>query len=198
MMEGMRPTVTSRPLTDPHRAPTAMPASRGRIRPPLLIATAPAATAHRPIIEPVEMSISPHRITWLTARAMTPSTATESTMDSKLAPLRNLSLMSEKTTISAARKTRAGASGRTMNLRKASPAEVPRCSAGALASLIDRLLSRVLGSGAVPSSRRRGHHTLLSGLLPFELSRDPALPHDHYAVRHREDLLQLGRDEQDS
>src|SRR5215207_6090964 len=193
MMDGMRPTVTSRPLRAPASAPTATPASRGRTSPPVLVATAPAATAHRPIIEPVEMSISPLRITWLTARAMVPSTATDTTMDSKLGPLRNLSLLSEKATNRTARNTRAGASGRSINLRKASP----RCSAGARASLIPCLLPGIIGSGAIPSSGGRGHHLLLVGLAPPELAGDVAFPHDHDTVRHREDLLQLGRDEQD-
>src|SRR5215218_7735225 len=197
MMDGMRPKVTSRPLTAPASAPTATPASRGRRRPPVLVATAPAATAQRPIIEPVEMSISPHRITWLTARAMVPSTATDTTMDSKLGPLRNLSLLSEKAANRTARNTRAGASGRSMNLRKVSPREPPRSSLGARASLIPYLLPRVIGSGAIPSSGGRGHHLLLVGIAPPELAGDVAFPHDHDPVRHREDLLQLGRYEQD-
>src|SRR3712207_459882 len=197
MMDGMRPAVTSRPLTAPASAPAATPASRGRIRPPVFVATAPAATAQRPIIEPVEMSISPHRTTWLTAKAMVPSTATEITMDSKLEPLRNLSLLSEKATTSTARNTRAGASGRTINLRKASPGEVPRCSAGALASLIVHLLSCIVGGRSLLSSGGRGHHLLLVSLVPPEFAGDPALPHDHDSIGHREDLLQLGGDEQD-
>src|SRR5918997_256088 len=198
IMEGIRPRVTSTPLTAPASAPTTTPASSGRIRPPVLVATAPAATAQRPIIEPVEMSISPHRITWFTARAMVPNTATETTIDSKLVPLRNLSLLSEKATTSTARNTRAGASGRSINLRSMSPGEVPRCSAGvgARASLIAHLLPGVIGSGAIPSSGGRGHHVLLRGFFPIELSGDVSLPHDQDSIRHREDLLQLGRDEQ--
>src|SRR5215210_2706364 len=198
MMEGMRPAVTSRPLIAPQRAPTATPASRGRIKPPAFRATVPAATAHRPIIDPVEISISPHSTTWLTASAMIPSTATEITMDSKLEPLRNLSLLNENAATSTARNTRAGASGLTINLRKASPGEVPRWSVGARASLIAHLLPGVVGSGAVPSAGGRSHHVLLRSFFPFELAGDPAFPHDHDSVGHREDLLQLGRDEQDS
>src|SRR5829696_13973 len=196
MIDGMRPAVTSTPLIAPQRAPTATPASRGRIRPPVLKATAPAATAHRPIIEPVEMSISPHSMTWLTASAMIPSTATEIPMDSKLDPLRNLSLLSEKATTSTARNTRAGASGRTINLRKASPEEVPRCSAGARASVIAHTLSRVIGSRAISSSGGRGHHVLLRGFFSLELTGDAALSHDHDPVGHREDFFQLRGNEE--
>src|SRR5918997_3378734 len=197
IMDGMRPAVTSRPLTAPASPPAATPASRGRIRPPVLVATAPAATAQRPIIEPVEMSISPHRMTWLTASAMVPSTATEITIDSKLEPLRNLSLLSEKAATSTARNTRAGASGRNINLRKASPGEVLCCSAGARASLIVRFLSCSVGGRAILPSGGRSHHLLLVGLVPAEFAGDPALAHDHDSIRHREDLLELGRDEHD-
>src|SRR5918997_6136336 len=197
IIDGMRPRVTSTPFTAPANAPTATPASSGRIRPPVLVATAPAATAQRPIIEPVEISISPHRMTWLTASAMVPSTATEITIDSKLEPLRNLSLLSEKAATSTARNTRAGASGRNINLRKASPGEVLCCSAGARASLIVRFLSCSVGGRATLPSGGRGHHLLLVSLVPAEFAGDPALPHDHDSIGHPEDLLQLGGDEQD-
>src|SRR3712207_2224976 len=198
MMDGMRPAVTSRPLTAPASPPAATPARRGRIRPPVLVATAPAATAQRPIIEPVEMSISPHRMTWLTASAIVPSTATEITMDSKLEPLRNLSLLIEKATTSTARNTRAGASGRTSHRRNAAPA-VPRSAVvGAWTSLIfGPLLSGTIGGRPVLPSGGRGHHVLLVSLVPLELACDLALPHDHDPIGHREDLLQFGRDEQD-
>ena len=63
MMEGMRPSVTREPLIAPHRAPTATAAASGTRNPPTLCAAAPPATAHRPSIEPVEMSISPHSTT---------------------------------------------------------------------------------------------------------------------------------------
>src|SRR5215204_541994 len=190
IMDGMRPAVTSRPFIAPQRAPTATAASRGRIRPPVLKATAPAATAQRPIIEPVEMSISPHSTTWLTASAMIPSTATEITMDSKLVPLRNLSLLREKAATSTARNTRAGASGRTINLRRTSPRETLRPSVGARASLIfGRLLSGpVKGRPTFPSGGR-GHHVLLGGYLPFEFPSDAALPHNQDAVGHRENFF---------
>src|SRR5919107_3857208 len=197
IMDGMRPAGTSRPLTAPASPPAATPASRGRIRPPVLVATAPAATAQRPIIEPVEMSISPHSMTWLTASAMIPSTATEITMDSKLEPLRNLSLLSEKATTSTARNTRAGASGLTINLRKASLGEVPRCSAGARASLIAHPLSGVVRSGAISPSGGRGHHVLLRGFISLELTGDAALSHDHDPVGHRKDFFQLRGNEED-
>src|SRR5215203_4093248 len=199
MIDGMRPRVTSRPLIAPQRAPTATPVSRGRIRPPVLMATAPAATAQRPSIEPVEMSISPHRITWLTARAMVPSTATETRIDSRLGPLRNLSLLSEKASARTARNTRAGASGRSINLRKVSLRELPRSSAGvgARTSLIfGCLLSGTVGGRSVCTSGSCGHHLLLVGLAPPELPSDVSLPHHHDSVRHREDLLELRGDEQ--
>src|SRR5918997_1692358 len=193
MIDGMRPRVTSRPLTAPASAPTATPASRGRIRPPVLVATAPAATAHRPIMEPVDMSISPARITWLTARAMVPSTATEVRIDSRLEPLKNLSLLSEKTTSRPARNTRAGASGRAMNLRKASlrvPA-LPSAGVGARASLMVTLLSGAAGLRACPAPRRGGHDVLLRGLFPFELPGEASLSHNQYPVGHREYLFEF-------
>src|ERR687898_1137853 len=189
IIDGMRPRVTSIPLT--------APASGGRIRPPVLVATAPAATAQRPIIEPVEMSISAHRITWLTARAMVPSTATETTMDSRLEPLRNLSLLTEKATTRTARNTRAGASGRTIHRRKPVPMAPPSAVVGARASLIfGCLLSRTIRGRPVFTAGGRGHHHLLIDLASPELAGDLALPHDHDSIRHREDLLQLRRDEQ--
>src|SRR5918912_244634 len=136
--------------------------------------------------------IAPQRAPTATpASAMIPSTATEITMDSKLEPLRNVSLLREKPTTSTARNTRAGASGRTMNLRKTSPREVPRCSPGARASVIAHLLSGVIGSGAIPSSGGRGHHVLLRGLFSLELTCNAALSHDHDPVGHREDFFQL-------
>src|SRR5215218_9315510 len=188
MMAGMRPSVTSAPLRAPASPPTATPASSGRRIPPVESETAPAAIAQRPSIEPVEMSISPHNITWLTARATTPSTATESTIDSRLEAVRNRSLASVKATRRTARNARAGASGRTRNLRStASPAR----SADARASLIAGLLS---GPLAAPCGG--GHDPLLRGPFPIELSGEAPFAHDQDPVGHRKDLLQLGRYEQ--
>src|SRR5918997_167072 len=188
IIDGMRPRVTSTPLTAPASAPTATPASRGRIRPPVLVATAPAATAHRPIIEPVEMSISPHRITWLTASAMVPSTATEITMASRFVALRNSSLLSENAASRTARKTSAGASGRTSHRRHTAP-EVSRCAVvGAPTSLIAGPLSPCLVV-PVPAPGSRGHHVLLRSFAALELAANPALAHYHDPVGHREDLL---------
>src|SRR5215217_42795 len=184
MMAGMRPSVTSAPLSAPASPPTATPAKSGSRRPPVESETAPAAIAHRPSIEPVEMSISPHSITWLTARATTPSTATESTIDSRLEAVRNRSLASVKATRRTARNASAGASGRTRNLRStASPA--PR-SADARASLIAGLLS---GPLAAPGGG--GHDPLLRGSFSIELSGDAALAHNQDPVGHGKDLLQL-------
>src|SRR5215218_2211290 len=184
MMAGMRPSVTSAPLSAPASPPTATPAKSGSRRPPVESETAPAAIAHRPSIEPVEMSISPHSITWLTARATTPSTATESTIDSRLEAVRNRSLASVKATRRMARNASAGASGRTRNLRStASPA--PR-SADARASLIAGLLS---GPLAAPGGG--GHDPLLRGSFSIELSGDAALAHNQDPVGHGKDLLQL-------
>src|SRR5215211_649114 len=191
MIAGMRPSVTSAPLRAPASPPTATPASSGRRTPPVESETAPAAIAQRPSIEPVEMSISPHSTTWFTARATTPSTATESTIDSRLEAVINLSLASVKATRRTARNARAGASGRTRNLRTTAPPAPPR-SAGTRASLIAGLLS---GPLATPGGG--GHDPLLRGLFPLELSGDAALAHDQDPVGHRKDLLQLTGYEQD-
>src|SRR5918992_114829 len=168
MMAGMPPRGTSAPLGAPARAPTATPVRSGRRIPPDESATAPAAIAQRPSIEPVEMSISPHSMTWLTARAMTPSTATESTIDSRLEAVRNMSLASVKATRRTARNARAGASGRTRNLLAAAPPALPR---SARASLIAGLLS---GSFASPGG---GGHDPLLRRSALELSGDAAFAH---------------------
>src|SRR5919112_842272 len=186
IMEGMRPSVTREPLMAPQSAPTATAAASGTRNPPVVCAAAPPATAHRPSIEPVEMSISPASTTWLTARAMTPSTATEVRMDSRLETLRNSPLNTEKATTSRMRKASAGASGRPRTLRNPSP---PPAFA-ALASLI-------LGNLPLGTAGCRGHNALLRRLPARELARDSALSHHQDAVGHGEDLLQLGRDEQD-
>src|ERR671920_859228 len=188
MMEGIRPSVTRVPLIAPQRAPTATAATSGSKNPPVLCAAAPPATAHRPSIEPVEMSISPQRTTWFTARAMTPSTATEVRMDSRLGTLRNLSLSTEKTTTSKIRKASAGASGRRRYRRNRASPSVP--ATRALASLI-------LGNPLLSTAGSRGHHALLSRLSPRELGRDTALAHHQHAVSHREYFLKLGGDQQD-
>src|SRR5215208_223040 len=195
MIAGMRPSVTRAPLIAPARAPTATPARSGRRIPPVESETAPAAIAQRPSIEPVEMSISAHSMTWLTARAMTPSTATESTIDSRLEAVRNLSLASVKATRRTARNARAGAAGRARNLRTDSPPAPPRSvGVGARVSLIAGLLSLVVGSVASPGGG--GHDPLLRGSFSLELSGDAAFAHDQDPVGHGEDLLQLGRYEQ--
>src|SRR5215210_6062586 len=139
------------------------------------------------------MSISPHSMTWLTASAMVPSTATETRIASRLVALRNLSLASVNAATSTARNSKAGASGRTIHRRRAPPEA--SLSAVARASLISGcLLSGAVGGLPIPTSRGRGHHLLLARLTPPELARHPALPHDHDPIRHREDLLQLGGD----
>src|SRR4051794_1957754 len=46
-------------------------------------------------------------------------------------------------------------------------------------------------------SRGRVHDALLGGALARDLRRDPALVQDEDAIRHREDLGQVARDEQD-
>src|SRR3712207_684363 len=143
-------------------------------------------------MEPVDMSISPARMTWLTARAMVPRTATEVRIDSRLEPLKNLSLLSEKPTSRTARNTRAGASGRAMNLRKASlrVPPVPSAGVGARASLMVTLLSGAAGSRASPAPRRRGHDVLLRGLFPLELPGEASLPHNQNPVGHGENLFE--------
>src|SRR5215211_7611079 len=191
MMAGMRPSVTSAPLRAPASPPTATPARSGRNSPPVERETAPAAIAHRPSIEPVEMSVSPHSTTWLTARATTPSTATESTIDSRLEAVRNRSLASVKTTRRTTRNARAGASGRTRNLRTTAPPAPPRSAGAPRASLIAGLLS---GPLAAPGGG--GHDPLLRGYFPIELSGEAPFAHDQAPVGHRKDLLQLGRYEQ--
>src|SRR5215210_1001449 len=192
-MEGMRPSVTKSPLTAPARAPTATPARSGKKSPPALVATAPEVTAHSPSIEPVEMSISPQRITWLTASAMTPSTAIEVRMDSRLPTCKNRSFASVNAATSTTRKIRAGASGRARNLRNTVP-PAPRLPAPA--SLIARhLLTWTVR--ARPASGGRGHDILLGGLPTPELAADAALAHHQDAVGHREDFLELRGDEQD-
>src|SRR5215212_7691363 len=188
IMEGMRPSVTRVPLIAPHRAPTATAASSGNTNPPTLVATAPPATAHRPSIEPVEMSISPQRTTWLTARAITPSTATEIRMDSRFVTLRNVSLKTEKTTTSRIRKASAGVSGRPSTRRNLVPPSA--FAAWVPASLVIRHL--LLGTAG-----GRGHHLLLGRLIPRELAGDATFAHHQDAVRHREYLLELGGDQQD-
>src|SRR5215207_5512326 len=186
MMEGIRASVTRVPLIAPQRAPTAT--SSGNRNPPVLCAAAPPATAQRPSIEPVEMSISPQRTTWFTARAMTPSTATEVRMDSRLGTLRNLSLSIEKATTSKIRKASAGVSGRPRYRRNRASASVP--ATRVLASLI-------LGNLLLSTAGSRGHHALLGRLSPRELARDTALAHHKHAVSHRKYFLQLGGDQQD-
>src|SRR5215210_53653 len=188
MMEGMRPSVTRVPLIAPQRAPTATAAKSGSTNPPVLCAAAPPATAHRPSIEPVEMSISPQRTTWLTARAMIPSTATEVRIASRLVTLRNLPLKTEKTTTSKIRKASAGASGRRRYRRKPAPLSVPAAWALASLSLGNLLLGAACG---------RGHNALLGRLSPRELAGDTALAHHQDAVSHREYFLQFGGNEQD-
>src|ERR671915_1812480 len=119
---------------------------------------------------------------------MTPSTATEVRMDSRLGTLRNLSLSTEKATMSKARKASAGVSGRPRYRRNRASPSAP--ATRALASLI-------LGDLLLGSAGSRGHHALLGRLTARELARDAALPHHQHAVGHREYLLQLRGDQQD-
>src|ERR687897_749459 len=121
----------------------------------------------RPSVTRVPL-IAPQRTTWFTARAMTPSTATEVRMDSRLGTLRNLSLSTEKATMSKTRKASAGVSGRPRYRRNRSSPSVP--ATRALASLI-------LGNLLLSTAGSRGHHALLGRLSPRELARDTALAH---------------------
>src|SRR3712207_8321774 len=137
-------------------------------------------------------------MTWLTARAMVPSTATEVRIDSRLEPLKNLSMLSEKTTSRTARNTRAGASGRAMSLRKTSLRVFapPSAGVGARASLMVNLLSGAAVFRASPAPRRRDHDVLLRGLFPFELPCEASLPHNQNPVGHGENLFEFRRSEE--
>src|SRR5918994_2094893 len=139
----------------------------------------------RPSVTRVPL-IAPQRTTWFTARAMTPSTATEVRMDSKLGTLRNLSLSTEKATTSKTRKASAGVSGRPRYRRNRASPSAPATRA-----------SLILGNLPPGGAGSRGHHVLLGRISPRELARDTALAHHQHAVGHREYLLQLGGDQQD-
>src|SRR5919107_4113762 len=137
---------------------------------------------------------------------MMPTTATWVTMDWIFGPRRKPLAVSEKTTISRTRNTRAGASGRISQRRTDAPSSGrPSATSGGRASLMSGTpllnpttsglllaIGRSVSRGAGPHPRGRSHHALLGRLFSVELARDPALAHDHHPVAHRKDLLKLG------
>src|SRR5918992_1616478 len=189
---GTFPTVTSRPLTTPKPAPSATPKSTisgiARSGEPRIVSA--QTNAVNPTIEPTERSMFRVRTTSVWPTATIERSETDSRISSMFPGRRKRGSWMATTRTSKPRASAMPTSRTrpTMSSRRAvrGRGRSSTCSEAATVSVMGH---RLAGRGA--------HDRLLVGLVARELAGEASLVHDQHAVRHREHLRQLARDQQD-